>query len=399
MYKNKLFIVFLISFVSLIAFSTTIDAHSLGFSILTNVSMVPTFKGFYSNATPPDVLLDDCWCNNPLLPYLSYWNQPQPFSRMILANNISELNSYMLVLSKQYNFSSSDYVGYDSEDWALTPLSEQKSIVASTQVACDAVHSAGYLFAFTPEVDVPGWYGLTDFSQINWTCVNFLDLQEQSHSTDPKVLTQNVTELISMTTANNHNLTVFVQLDVAGDSSSASQSRLEQDISNLSQIQGVQGVILQDLCNSPSCNAILEALVAYTDSFENNTTVLANSTAQNVIQATTSTSTTTVTTTAQSTTVPTTTSTTTSTTSTTTSSTTTSSTTIATTTTSTSVTSTSTSTTTTVIPLNQTLDNITIQHNDSINDSANSTVLPIEYPFYRHWRDWFNNLFKQDWKV
>ena len=127
------------------------------------------------------MLIDDAWTPQGTA-YIGYWNSIQAFPRMILANNVSFLASTTLGLAKQFNFGSSDYVAYDSEDWPLTPASEQAAMVQYTQQACNAVHAAGYLFAITPEVDVPGWYGLTQFSQLNWTCINFLDLQEQSNS-------------------------------------------------------------------------------------------------------------------------------------------------------------------------------------------------------------------------
>ena len=178
---------------------------------------------------------------------------------MILANNFSELSGDMLDLAKQFNFGPSDYVAYDSEDWSLTPASEQQAMVQYTQQACNAVHAAGYLFAISPEVDVPGWYGLTQFSQLNWTCVDFLDLQEQSNSGSTSTLIKNVTTLLAQSKAKNPGLVVFVQLDQAAGSISV----LEADILAMSQISGVNGVIIQDLSTSASSNSTLTTLVSY----------------------------------------------------------------------------------------------------------------------------------------
>ena len=181
---------------------------------------------------------------------------------MILANNVSWLTSQTLGEAKQFNFGSSDYIDYDSEDWSLTPASEQAGMVQYTQQACNDVHAAGYKFAFSPEIDVPGWYGLTQFSAINWTCVNFLDLQEQANSGSTSTLIKNVTTLLSESKAKNPNLVVFVQLDQAAGSVAV----LESDILAMSQISGVDGVIIQDLSTSQSSNSTLETLVNYTKS-------------------------------------------------------------------------------------------------------------------------------------
>ena len=82
-------------------------------------------------------------------------------------------------MQRRCNFTKNDYLGYDAEDWALTPKAEQNNQANYTRLACNYVHAAGYKFAYTPEVDVPGW---GQFARINWTCVDMLDLQEQFNS-------------------------------------------------------------------------------------------------------------------------------------------------------------------------------------------------------------------------
>ena len=181
---------------------------------------------------------------------------------MILANNVSQLSGDTLDMARQFNFGPNDYIDYDPEDWSLTPKAEQAGIVQYTQQACDDVHAAGYKFAISPEVDVPGWYGLTQFSQINWACVDFLDLQEQSNSGSTSTLVANVTTLLSQSKAMNPNLIVFVQLDQAA----GSISTLEADILAMSQISGVNGVMIQDLSSSRTSNSTLATLVNYTKS-------------------------------------------------------------------------------------------------------------------------------------
>ena len=213
----------------------------------------------YSNAGSQDLLFDDAW-EPQVLAYVGYWNGPQAFPRMILANNVSELAGSTLGFARQFNLGPNDYVDYDPEDWALTPASEQKEIVQYTQQACSSVHVAGYKFAVSPEIDVPGWYGLTQFSQLNWSCVDFLDLQEQSNSGSTSTLIKNVTTLLALSKAKNPSLVVFVQLDQAAGSLSV----LEADISAMSQISDVNGVIIQDLSTSQASNSTLETLVNYT---------------------------------------------------------------------------------------------------------------------------------------
>lgn len=246
-------------------------AHSLGFSIYANSSaLLPSLQTYYANATSNDTLMDDVYSPTPRA-LLAYWNTPQVFPRLVLANNYSELTSsgfnlYMnnVALAQAFNFSGNDYVGYDSEDWSLTSQTEQQNQATYTQMACNYIHAAGYKFAFTPEIDVPGW---GQFAQVNWTCVDFLDLQEQFLSNNPTAMVQNVTQHLAIAKVANPNLVVFVQLDMAGDSTSATQAQLQSDILALSQIPGINGVIIQDLCTSGSCNNELTTMINYLDSF------------------------------------------------------------------------------------------------------------------------------------
>jgi len=275
---------------------------TFGFSIYTNLStLLGQFKLYYPTANAADLLMDDAY-NSPPRPYIGYYNHPQAFPRLILANNYSELTSttsspYVndVALAKTYNFSSSDYIAYDSEDWSLTPASEQKSIVQYTQMSCNYVHAAGYKFAFTPEIDVPGWYSLTSWSNFNWTCINFLDLQEQYLSSNPTAMAKNVTQLVAIAKGDNPNLVVFVQIDMAGDSVSAPQAELESDILALSKVSGVNGVIIQDLCSSTSCNNELTTLIDYIGSVSANSgSTTSTQAASTTIQTTSTTITTTI---------------------------------------------------------------------------------------------------------
>ena len=195
--------------------------HPLGLSIYTNEStLLPEYKILYSNANSNSLLIDEEYGMPPRV-YFSYYNSPQVFPRIIFANNYSELissNSSLyvndLALAKRFNFSGSDYIGYDVENWSLTPVAEQDNMTKYTQLSCDYVHLEGYKFAFTPEIDIKGW---GQFGDVNWTCVNLLDLQEQFLSSNPSALASNVTQMLAKSKAKNPNLTVFVQLDMAGD--------------------------------------------------------------------------------------------------------------------------------------------------------------------------------------
>jgi hypothetical protein len=91
-----------------------------------------------------------------------------------------------------------------------------------------------------------------------------LGLQEQALSSNPHLLAKNVVQMLAVSKAKNPKLVVFVQIDIAGDSTSATLPELEADISHLSRIPGVNGIIIQDLCNSTGCNNELGVLVNYT---------------------------------------------------------------------------------------------------------------------------------------
>lgn len=263
--KRIIMVLFLFYFATLTLFNPLIvEAHTLGYSIYTNESLLTTYKGIYTNANSSDVLIDDVY-NKPPRIYLDFWNEPEIFPRMILANNYTELtsgdnNPYIndVPLARAYNFTSSDYIAYDSEDWTLTPSIEQVDQAYYTGLSCNFVHNAGYRFAFTPEIDVPRW---GQFPLVNWSCVDFLDLQEQFLTQSPTLLADNVTAELANSKGKNPNLIVFVQLEM-----NVSTATLEQDISDLSNIQGVNGVMLQDLCKTNSCNNTLVSLIDYTKS-------------------------------------------------------------------------------------------------------------------------------------
>lgn len=238
--------------------------NPLGFSIYTGLSnLLPSFKSAYANANSSCMLIDDNY-NTPPRAYMVYWNHPQAFSRMIIANNYTTLTSSGFSLynnnvafAKAMNFTRNDYLGYDAEDWALTPKAEQKSQANYTQLACNYVHASGYKFAYTPEVDVPGW---GQFARVNWTCVDMLDLQEQFNSGNTNSLILNVTQLLAASKAKNPNLVVFVQIMMTGISASI----MKNDILAMSNMQGVNGVMIEDECSTSTCNGTLATLVNYT---------------------------------------------------------------------------------------------------------------------------------------
>ncbi len=258
--------------------------NTLGWSIYEQYStLLPIYKQLYATATSSDLLIDDAWTPKGEV-YVGYWDTPQVFPRMILANNISELESFTLPEAAQFNFASNDYVGYDAEKWSLTPLKEQNNQSRYTQLACEDVHDSGYKFAYTPEIDVNGW---GQFAEINWTCVNLLDLQEQFMSSNTVGLVQNVTQMLAASKGINPNLSVFVQLNM-----SVGEDTTENDITALAGIQGVNGVIIQDLCKTQACNSTLVSLVGYIqtiDGLTSTTTSLSTTTITTTTSTTVST--------------------------------------------------------------------------------------------------------------
>ena len=238
--------------------------HPIGFGVYAvNSTLLPQFKTYYANATSNDILIDDAY--SPVLRgYLKYWNVPEVFGRMVLDNNYSTLISTRtdgyegnIGLAREYNFGKNDYVGLDDENWNYTPIYEQLNQSFYVQQSCTAVHNAGYKFAYTPELD--GNTG-SQIAEINWSCVDFFDMQEQALSNNTAQLARNVSYLLSLSKGKNRNLTVFVQLDM-----NANETNMKKDISALSGIPGVNGVILQYICDPGICNtSTLTSLVNYT---------------------------------------------------------------------------------------------------------------------------------------
>jgi hypothetical protein len=266
------------------------SAHSLGFAIYTTNSsteMLKQYKSFYDSTQANSILIDDTWTNASKF-YLSYYNQPQNFSRMIIADSNPAI-LYELGIAQRYNFSSSDYVAYDAEDWTSTPLTEQFNQPYYVSTICDEIHQAGYKCAYTPQLWNPI---VNNLDQVNWSKVDFLGLQEQQNSVNQAELIRNVSHMVSIARSENPNIVIYVQLDMA----QATAGQIGADIRILSNMSGVDGVILTYLpslsyCDPSTCNIYaLESLVQTIKSVDTSTAITTSTTTTTVSSTTTTTS-------------------------------------------------------------------------------------------------------------
>ena len=110
------------------------------------------YKGFYTKNTTSAILMDDDY--NPLTGtyrnYLAYYNQPQPFPRLLFGDSYSQVQGTVR-LGMIYNFTKNDYIELDAENWASTPILEQTNQPYYVQQSCIATHAAGYNFSYSPE--------------------------------------------------------------------------------------------------------------------------------------------------------------------------------------------------------------------------------------------------------
>jgi hypothetical protein len=258
--------------------TTTISSSQhLQFAIYTtNSTLIPEYKKYFGNGWK-GILIDDAY--SPVYrAYVKNWNYPQQFPRLLTADNYSQLVSTALnvgsgsdlAMAKVYNFGSNDYFAYDDEGWSKTPSWEQSDQQYWVTQFCNAVHSAGYKCGWTPQLG--GWSGEGQWETINWSVVDYVELQEQGRTGSQSSLVQNVTHLAGIVRRGSQNTLIFVDLSMK-----YGVQNVTVDINALSQINGVDGVLITYLPSGP--NGICSASQCNTNNLNSSITTIVTTSA------------------------------------------------------------------------------------------------------------------------
>jgi hypothetical protein len=97
---------------------------------------------------------------------------------------------------------------YDIEQWERTPESERTNPSLSISKGAGIVHEAGYRYGIAP--DAPTL--IDNYKKINWTDIDFLDMQLQRFSQDVTQYSRIAEEITTFVRSKNPNIEIFTQL-------------------------------------------------------------------------------------------------------------------------------------------------------------------------------------------
>jgi hypothetical protein len=166
-------------------------------------------------------------------------------SKKIIAPSLDGLRE-AITRGSPYNVS---LIIYDIEDWNLTPQYEKRDPIRSITRGYNIVHSAGFQYGIAPDAD----YLLKYYREIDWTKIDFLNMQLQKFSQNITQYSSFAKDIRSFVKAVNPDTKVFAQL-------SFRYTNADETINIIRGLRGnVDGVIVvylpgteQNLC-SPNC--------------------------------------------------------------------------------------------------------------------------------------------------
>lgn len=100
-----------------------------------------------------------------------------------------------------------DIIAYDPEHWNATPYDEQIDLVHSISKGADLIHNAGYKYGVAPD----RVYLLENYQNIDWTKIDFVDLQLQRLAGN-ETFHDNVESISKVIRSENPNAEIFVQV-------------------------------------------------------------------------------------------------------------------------------------------------------------------------------------------
>lgn len=128
-----------------------------------------------------------------------------PFNRkMIIVQSLDNITD-AINIGQRYNL---DLIVYNIEIWERTPELERTNPSLSISKGAHLVHEAGYRYGIAPDAPM-----LMDiFKKINWTEIDFLDMQLQRFSQNVTEYSSIAEEITSFVRSRNPNIEIFTQV-------------------------------------------------------------------------------------------------------------------------------------------------------------------------------------------
>jgi hypothetical protein len=123
---------------------------------------------------------------------------------MIIIQSLDNI-TYAMKVGQNYSL---DTIVYDIEQWEKTPGLERADPSRSISKGAGIVHQAGYRYGITPDAVML----MDNYKKINWTEIDFLDMQLQRFSQDVTKYSSIAKEISTFVRSKNPNVEIFSQL-------------------------------------------------------------------------------------------------------------------------------------------------------------------------------------------
>jgi hypothetical protein len=123
---------------------------------------------------------------------------------MILVQSLDNI-TYAMKVGQNYDL---DIIVYDIEQWEKTPKLERVDPSLSISNGAGIVHQAGYRYGISPDAVLL----MENYKKINWTEIDFLDMQLQRFSQNPTEYSNIAKEVSTFVRSKNPDVEIFSQL-------------------------------------------------------------------------------------------------------------------------------------------------------------------------------------------
>jgi hypothetical protein len=124
--------------------------------------------------------------------------------KMIIVQSLDNI-TYAMKIGQHYDL---DVIAYDIEQWEKTPELERVDPLLSISKGAAIAHQAGYRYGIAPDAVTL----IDNYKKINWTEIDFLDMQLQRFSQNVTEYSNIAKELSAHIRSKNANIEIFSQL-------------------------------------------------------------------------------------------------------------------------------------------------------------------------------------------
>jgi hypothetical protein len=124
--------------------------------------------------------------------------------KMIIVQSLDNI-TYAMKIGQHYDL---DVIVYNMEQWEKTPEFERVHLLFSIKKGAATAHEAGYRYGIAPDAVTL----LENYKKINWTEIDFLDMQLQRFSQNLTEYSNLAKEIGTFVRSKNANIEIFTQL-------------------------------------------------------------------------------------------------------------------------------------------------------------------------------------------